>query len=409
MKKLTLYFCDRKFLHVTQYLNNLEKLKIGSPNDDDIEIFRTLIEDNKKTLQKLSFQCQPFSSIEKDGIDAFKFLTNIQNLQTLNYSNALQPPTIALRSLLNSQMYLRKLQLDTDDIKNEDLLTIKQELKYLEDFEIDGFRVGISKKSLEIIWSMNNLKSLGFTRCKFPNENIRNIITCKPKLKKLCFCMSNCDDEISQCFIEKCPNLEYLQISQVEGDNPTFRIIQEISENCHHLKFLYIHSRNLLSAENLKNKIFKTTEFFVLETLILYNSKLDENCFKEIKAPNLKKIDLGGMHIVSDASLSIIGTNCPRIEDFSVSCDRELTDSGIIDISKKLNNLKSFKCYSTNITLKAISSIIMNCENLEYSNFVALQKKYFNKKTFENKLQKICDSRYPPLKFSKCFKCQSVI
>lgn len=383
VKKLTLDYPEKAFLQATKYIRKLDNLKIGTPNDGYIDVFKTLIEDNYETLRNLRLHSQPFS--EQD----LTYLEKIKSLEKLDFSTGLNAVTNAHRKLIKSQGMLKCLCLRTNDITDEDLDIIRSQLTKLEDFIIDGSLRNLTKKNLETIWNMDSLKSLELHGCIFPKADLLHILSPKTKLKKLVFCRSTCDDDIVEMFLKNSPQLEFLDVILVEGKHPSFRIIQEAA-NCLSLKYLSIHSHNLSSTENLSTKPFSK-----LEELVLYNSKIDEQCYLEIKAAKLKSINLTSMYKLTDESLRVISSNCPKIEELSLSCDVGVTDLGVKELSQNLKYLRQLSCYTNrNITLDSVSSIVNNCKYLELCDFGPLQTIYKDRPEFEKILLEICNSKY---------------
>lgn len=202
------------------------------------------------------------------------------------------------------------------------------------------------------------------------------------------------DDDIAGIFLKNSPNLSFFDETLVEGKQPSFRIIQEAADCSPLLKHLSIHSRNLSSTENLKDKSLTTKPFHQLKELVFYNCKIDESCFSEIRAPNLKIIHLTSMYKLTDGSLNAITNNCPKIEELNLSCDEGVTGPGLEKLSEKLKYLEHLSCYTNSSTLDTITSVIRNCTFLEYCDVGPLKQIYKDRKEFERQLLEICDSKF---------------
>lgn len=154
----------------------------------------------------------------------------------------------------------------------------------------DNFSFGFDK-GLNAIWRMPKLVSFSYVGWFDKKSWIGSFTAPNTSVKNLSIQGTDLVEEIVIACAKNFPNIINLEILDVS--EPSFRYIQEIAENCDHLRVLSLSLAEEMPFEKvLKYKPWKTPAFQKLIELKLRSNFLPPTdfFFKYLKAPNLNTI-----------------------------------------------------------------------------------------------------------------------
>lgn len=201
-------------------------------------------------------------------------------------------------------------------------------------FEVASLIEGTTPRVLaNVADACPNLSCLWFVAADVTSEDIEKLLVRCREVKHLHFLWMDVDDALVRKIVQYLPQLVSLTIEETTADFSGSGL-----EKLTCLRILELPDTHLKDEAMVRVSAALTN----LETLNLACTELEEETTRAILQANsgLKRLELP--NDLSDETLAVVGTSCPRIESLSFSCSEDdgVTDAGVGRLIDALPALK---------------------------------------------------------------------